>query len=114
MYGQQFYVAKQKRIPPMIHKLLTPLGLAIWYMDDGSRKSAKHRTYNIHTLGYNKPELERTCDVLQQQFAIHATLHKQRAHSWRMYIGSQSAAHFTSLVQEYVQKIPSMRKKLVT
>lgn len=57
-YAQQFYVGRQKRIPPMIHKMLTPLGLAVWFMDDGSRKSNQHLTYNIHTLGYTKNDLE--------------------------------------------------------
>ena len=112
-YAQQFYVGKQKRIPPMIHKLLDPLGLAIWFMDDGSRKSAKHYTYNIHTLGYTKSDLEFVAQKLQLLFGISATLHKQRNNSWRLYIGSDSATQFTELIQTYVQQVPSMRDKLV-
>lgn len=112
-YGQQFYVDKKKRIPPMLHKLLTPLSLAVWFMDDGSRKSSKHKTYNIHTLGYNKAELAVTCDKLETLFGIQATLHRQRNDSWRIYIGANSANQFTELIALYVQKIPSMRKKLV-
>jgi len=112
-YGQQFYVDNKKRIPPMIHKLLTPQGLAIWFMDDGSRKSNKHKTYNIHTLGYTKTELEMIGDIINDLFGIEVTLHKQRNDSYRLYIGSNSAGNFTELVQPFVQIIPSMWKKLV-
>jgi len=112
-YAQQFYVDKKKRIPPMIHKILTKLGLAIWFMDDGSRKSNRHHTYNIHTLGYTKEDLEFAREKLDILFGIQVTLHKQRNDSWRLYIGAHSASSFTHLVEPYVQQIPSMRKKLV-
>lgn len=112
-YGQQFYVDGKKRIPPMIHKMLTPQGLAVWFMDDGSRKSARHKTYNIHTLGYTKTELEMTQSKLKNLFGIKVVLHSQRNDSWRMYIGADSASKFTELVAPLVQKFPSMRKKLV-
>ena len=112
-YGQQFYVDKKKRIPPMIHKLLTPQGLSIWFMDDGSRKSNKHKTYNIHTLGYTKTELELVKEKFKDLFGIEVELHKQRNDSWRLYIGASSASKFTKLVAPFVRKIPSMWKKLV-
>ena len=57
--AQQFYKNKQKHIPNHFHKLINPVALAIWFMDDGSRKSARHKTYNIHTLGYSHKDLVR-------------------------------------------------------
>lgn len=112
-YAQQFYVGKKKRVPTFIHKMLTPQSLAVWFMDDGSRKSSRHHTYNIHTLAYSKVDLEFVQEQLQALFGLHTTLHKQRSNSWRLYIGATSAPEFTRLVQPYVQMIPSMRKKLV-
>lgn len=112
-YAQQFYVVQKKRVPPLIHKMLTPLGLAVWFMDDGSRKSKRHNTYNIHTLAYSKADLMRVQETLIALFGIHSTLHKQRNNSWRLYIGATSAPEFTRLIEPYVQMIPSMRKKLV-
>src|SRR3989344_5057867 len=38
-YGQQFYREKKKVLPRLIHKWLSPLAMAIWFMDDGSIKS---------------------------------------------------------------------------
>ena len=40
-YGSMFYVEKTKRVPLCIEQILTPLGLTIWYMDDGSVKSSQ-------------------------------------------------------------------------
>ena len=112
-YAQQFYVGNTKRIPPQIHKLLKSLGLAVWFMDDGSRKSNVHLTYNIHTLGYTKKDLEIAQDALKKTFGIQVTLHKQRNNSWRLYIDAKTASQFTDLIRPIVQHIPSMQKKLV-
>ena len=38
-YGQQFYGGTRKSVPNIVNKLLTPLGLAYWFMDDGSIKT---------------------------------------------------------------------------
>ena len=38
-YAQQFYQGKKKIVPKLISHWLTPLALAIWFMDDGSIKS---------------------------------------------------------------------------
>lgn len=112
-YGQQFYVDKKKRIPPLIHKLLTPQVVAVWFMDDGSRKSKKHRTYNIHTLGYTKFDLEYVRDKLLTTLGISTRLHAQRNNTWRLYIGSSTAEKFTLMIKPFVEKFPSMQKKLV-
>ena len=112
-YGQQFYVDKKKRIPPLIHKLLTPQTVAIWFMDDGSRKSIKHHTYNIHTLGYSKSDLEFVQSKLLETLDISTSLHAQRNNTWRLYIGAISADKFTQMIKPFVERFPSMHKKLV-
>ena len=111
-YAHQFYQNKQKHIPKHIGKLLTPLGLAIWFMDDGSRKSEEHKTFNIHTLGFVKKELEMLRDVLKEKFNLNTSLHKQRYSYWRIYILSESAERFRELVAPYVDPIVSMKHKL--
>lgn len=111
-YGQNFYGNKIKHIPKILSKLLDPLSLAVWFMDNGSRKSAKHNTYNIHTLGYKKDELVFVQNLLSDLFMIDTSLHKQKIKSWRIYILARSAVRFTAIVKKYI--IPSMRYKLVT
>ena len=109
-YGQQFYPNGKKVIPKIIKKLLTPRVLAIWFMDDGSFKSIKHRTFIIHTIGYKKRELLFVVEVLKEKFGISASLHKQFGNRWRIYVNSGSASKFKEVIEPYV--IPSLRYKL--
>ena len=108
-YAQQFYEGQRKVMPKLIKKLLNPLALAVWFMDDGSFKSVHHRTYIIHALGYKEEDLELVKNVLQENFGIDAKLHRQY-NRWRLYIASSSAKRFQQLVDPYV--MPSMKYKL--
>ncbi len=114
-YGQQFYTDEKKKvIPRMLRKILTPLAIAIWYLDDGSFKSKRHRTFIIHTHGYTVPELKNAQEVLMQ-YGIETTLHRQvrEAHTyWRVYVLSESAERFAKLIARVVREIPSMQYKL--
>lgn len=108
-YAQQFYKNGKKAIPKIIGKLLTPVSLAIWFMDDGSWKSNHHRTFIIHADGYAKDDLLRIQRVLKEKFGIDIALHKQYQ-SWRVYIMTASADRFKKLIAPHI--IPSMRYKL--
>ena len=114
-YGQQFYTKDgKKHIPPLIRKLLTPLSMAVWYLDDGSVKSNRHRTFIIHSHGYTKSDLERV-QIVFEQLGIHISLHRQiRATGvyWRIYILSESAEKFFAIMGSIIDGIPSMRYKL--
>ena len=109
-FGKIFYQNGKKIMPKGVEKLLTPLSLAIWFMDDGSFKSAKHRTYIIHTLGYSRNELEDVQQILFSKFDLHTSLHKQKKKYLRLYIQSQSAGKFKKLIEPYM--LPSMKYKL--
>lgn len=111
-YGQQFYPEGKKVIPKIIRKLLTPTSLAIWFCDDGSRKSLKHTTYNIHSLGYTKRDLQRVQETLLVKFGVTSTLHKQKSNCYRIYILSESTHTFRKIVEGLVNKFPSMNHKL--
>ena len=108
-YAQQFYVNGKKVIPKIIKKLLDPLALAVWFMDDGSFKSNKHHTYIFHTTGFSKKDLLIIKNALQEKFGINVRLHKQYD-KWRIYICSDSAQKFKDLISPYI--IPSLKYKL--
>ncbi len=108
-YAQQFYKGNKKIIPKIINKILDPMALAIWFMDDGSLKSKNHKTYIIHSLGYTKKELEIMQEVLGKKFNIKTRLHRQYG-KWRIYITSESRNVFRNLIEPYI--VPSMRYKL--
>ena len=114
-YAQQFYAADGgKIIPKLIAKLLTPIALAIWYLDDGSFKSSYHKTFIIHSHGYQKRDLQSILKVLMK-LGIKATLHRQNRATgiyWRIYILSESAERFAEMVKEIMRFVPSMNYKL--
>lgn len=109
-YGEKFYFNKKKVMPEIIEELITPLSLAIWFMDDGSLKSKRHNTYIIHTLGFQKAELERIQEVLKRKFEIETRLHKQKEKYLRLYILSKSALKFRKIVSPHI--LPSLEYKL--
>lgn len=113
-YGHQFYRNKKKGIPSMIAKLIEPISVAVWFMDDGSRKSAHHLTYNLHALGYSAKDLELLQEMFKKKFGIDVVMHRQKEKYWRLYIPSESASQFATLIDEYVRPIKSMAHKLIT
>lgn len=115
-YGQQFYAHGTKVMPRVIRKLLSPGALAVWYLDDGSFKSNRHRTYIIHSHGFMKGDLERA-RVALKKLNVESALHRQvygKKTYWRIYIVSECADRFKQLIMGIVEQIPSMRYKLGT
>ena len=111
-YAQQFYDGKKKVMPKIIGKLLSETGIAIWFLDDGSKKSARHKTYIIHSLGFTKEELIRVQNVFQERFSIEVSLHRQKQKYYRLYVQSKSASRFREIIESYVLKFSSMKHKL--
>lgn len=111
-YAQQFYINRKKIIPKLINKLLDPIALTIWYMDDGSWKSNHHKTFIIHTVGFVKKDLELVQNTLKSKFGLETSLHKQKEKYWRLYIKSKSAELFRKIVEPYTSKFSSMQNKM--
>lgn len=110
-YGAQFYQNGKKRIPPLIKKLMSPLSLAIWFLDDGSAKSSKHRSLIIHSLGYTRKDLVLAQDALKC-FGIESALHKQRNGSFRLYLPYESARVIADFVRTILTDVPSLAYKV--
>ncbi len=110
-YGQQFYDGKKKILPKLIHKIVSPLSIAIWYMDDGSKKSLSHSTYILHTYGYNKKELEMLQKVLGL-YGIETTLHKQGSDMWRVYVVTKTAPILKDILEKHTGHLETMKYKI--
>ena len=110
-YGQQFYKNGKKMMPKIIYKMITPLALAVWFMDDGSIKSKQHRALVIHSQSFNKQDLLNIIEVLDKKYGIKLTLRKREDGSgYVLYLLSKTVSKFIDLVKEYV--LPSMEYKL--
>jgi len=108
-YAQQFYGDGKKIVPKMIAKLVTPVSLAVWFMDDGSLKSRFHRARIINTHCFDGISLQRLQDMLRQKFHVHTTLRKQRE-GMQMYIPSSHIETFINIIRPHTH--PSMEYKI--
>ncbi len=108
-YYQQFYKNEKKIVPKLIHRWLTPLTLAVWFMDDGSIKSSAHKARILNTQSFTKEEIEKLIKTLKEKFDLQSKLRRQKE-GYQIMILSESADRFAKLIQEYI--IPSMKYKL--
>ena len=108
-YAQQFYMEGKKKVPSMIKKLLSPRGLAYWYMDDGSMKSKQSKGLILNTQGFDRQELKILIKVLEEKFGLDVRERRQ-SDGYQIYISGNSFERFLALVDDWV--IPSTRYKI--
>lgn len=109
-----FYPKGYKEIPNSIDLLLSsPLVLAIWYMDDGSRKPYGKGAF-LHTQSFSIDNQIRLIRSLKKNFSIDARLSSaglwQGKRLFRLYITAKSFLPFRNLIYPYI--IPSLQYKL--
>ena len=101
-YGQIFYDENGKKvIPKFIAKLLTPLVLAVWFMDDGSCKSKQHKALILNTQCFSKRDLKLLVEALEKRFDIEAKLRPQKE-GCQLIIPRPEK--FIELIQSYLRK----------
>jgi len=110
-YAKQFYKNGKKVVPKQIHKILKPLSIAVWYMDDGSRKSLAHKTYIIHTYGFKYSDQLRLVEALSK-YGIEANLHRQKKNMWRIYILTESSKILRGILVKEFRNLETMQYKI--
>lgn len=96
---------------------INPLGLAIWYMDDGGLSQKKDRQGNItaNELMINthlsKSDNQVIIDYFKEVWDISFTQVKNRGW-YRLRCGTKEARKFIKIVEPYVSEVPSMAHKL--
>ena len=108
-YAHQFYVDNKKQVPKLIHRWLTPRGMAFWFMDDGSIKSRQSKGVIFNTQGFDTPGVERLIQVLVTKFQLKAK-RRHQTDGDQIYVSGESYEHFVRLIDDWV--IPEMRYKL--
>ena len=104
-YRDEWYRPK-KEVPTSISKL-GPLGLAIWYMDDG----AVHHPTGLYlsTNGFNHKSQLRLVEMLKNNFDITAHIHKNKDKEI-LFIVQKDKKKFYEIIRPYV--CGSMKYKL--
>jgi len=101
---KMFYKNGVKIIPDNLN--ITPLSLAVWFMDDGS-KCRKTDVY-LNTQQFNHCDQLKLIDLLKK-FNLEARLNKDKIYTRIRFIKS-SLLEFKRLINEYI--IPSMKYKI--
>jgi hypothetical protein len=97
-----------KFIPDSIEQFLTPISLALWFMDDGSKlgKGAK-----IATNCFRKTELVKLCQILKNKYNITVTIHSGgKNKGYTLYISTSSMPTFSKIIKHHM--LPSLYYKL--
>ncbi|MBL7036691.1 hypothetical protein ISR94_02485 [Candidatus Microgenomates bacterium] len=113
-YYHMFYQNGKKGIPDEIESLLvSPLALAVWFMDDGSRKPYGRGAF-LHTQSFSIKDQKKLIKVLKKNFSVEARLSSAGLYKgkryYRLYITAGSFPTFRNLVLPYL--LDSMRYKV--
>ena len=101
-----FYPSGAKIVPFELMKILDPIGLAVWFMDDGSN-NGNSLTLNTHCFSNEEQGLIQS--LLLNKFKIRTTLVKDRS-KFKIAIGSHEYRKFLDIVSPHVD--PSMSYKI--
>jgi hypothetical protein len=108
-YGQQFYAGKKKVVPKLIKRWLTPICLAVWFMDDGSIKSKQCQAKIFNTQAFDKKDVERLQTAILQNFQIE-TQQREQKEGLQIYVPAKEVEKFRKVIDNHM--IDSMRYKL--
>lgn len=117
-----FYPYGEKILPPGVIEHLTPLGLAMWYADDGTTilvgynsttGSSENRRVQFCTDSFNKEDLENASNQLSKKFGIETSLLKRRENVYRLQVLRLSKQRFFLLIYKYfLNYFPSLLYKM--
>jgi len=71
-FYELFYLEGKKVVPKNIGDLLTPIGLAYWAMDDGTKTGSGFR---LNTQSFTLEENQLLIQVLKKKFDLNCTIH---------------------------------------
>ncbi len=104
-----FYPNRKKIIPSDINKLLNhPIGLAVWFMDDGGL-STSGRAITISTHSFTKTENNLLIECLNANFGLKVNLNWD-GKGFRLYFPVKEIPKFRKIVSSYI--LPEMKYKI--
>jgi len=106
-WHDQFYRGRHKVVPIEVAKWLTPLSMAIWFMDDGG---ADYAGLNLQTHNFELLEVERLVATMAKRFKIQPRTRANKGR-WIIYVPASDVGSLRSKIGPHV--LPELRYKLV-
>lgn len=99
---------------------LTPMGVAIWYMDDGHINIRKTKEGKVHGFYIKistcepKDEVQAIIDYFKEQWDINFYMFHEgrKKDSYSLCCGTKEGLKFIELIKPYVEQVPSMFHKI--
>ena len=107
-YRKIFYENKRKIVPFNIKELLvSPLSLAVWFMDDGSLdyRVRSHYSFNLSTDSFTIDEVRLLQEVMDKKFGIQTSIQTPSCRGKKyvkLYIGKNGREMFLKTIHPYI------------
>lgn len=102
-----------KVVPESIDKLLDPVGLAVWFMDDGGKAQNTPRAAYINVTNFTDSGRLKLQQMFKEVFGLKINIHKAGGNNqYNFYIPADSYELFYQFVLPTVSLVPAMRYKL--
>ena len=108
LFYEKFYPKGEKKVPSDIESILSPLSLAVWYMDDGSIDK-KTGVMRISTYSFDENQINILIEALSNKYDLHLTkIHTEKGIVIQL-CKSQSNK-MINLIEKHI--LPSMTYKI--
>jgi len=111
-YRKLFYENNKKVIRDELGLHLSPLGLAVWFMDDGSLNSTCN--YRFHTQGFTEKDNIKLQNILKANFDLNVKVCEYERNNTKYYylsLNKRNATNMTEIIKPYV--VDCMKYKLI-
>jgi len=111
-FRKLFYIDNKKIIKDELSSQLSPLGLAVWFMDDGSKSNKWN--YRFSTEGFSYEENLKLANMLKINFNLNAkvleyTRSNKKYHY--LFLNKENAINMTKIIKPYI--VDCMKYKLI-
>jgi hypothetical protein len=103
----RYYRDRRKVVPEDLE--LTPLSMAVWFMDDGSGKSSQCRGLYLNTQSFTALEVGLLQSVIRRDVGVETSV-RQQTDGLQIYVPSSSVTEFAAYIS--ADMLSSMRYKL--
>lgn len=106
-FYQDFYEDRRKRVPNDIVARLTPLAIAVWFMDDGA---ADYAGATFQTHNFSEDEVKLLARSLGERYELAVRLRRNKSR-WILYVSASEMPTLQRIVEPYV--LEEFKYKLV-
>jgi hypothetical protein len=105
-WHDRFYRGRRKVVPEDIASDLSPMAVAVWFMDDGA---ADHFGVTFQTHSFRPDEVDRLAAVLRAEYRLEPTVRANRG-GQIIYVPAAAMSRLREVVESYV--LPVLDYKL--